>query len=218
MKEIEQIKMNNKNKSIVLRRNYKMWKTVSLSDSGYFVIFQGFAENNLLKNISGNALKLYIYLGLYSNNYEGIVWHSNSVIAKYFERSERTIRLWMKELEDNNLIVRMRLKYDGNVYTFLKPYISKVKAIENASAGILFLNNYKELCFQNDSRSFVLNKSNYKIDIFLEEKEVIQGELSKHYDEDDEIYYIFEANNNKGRLNFKRMGKGTILPATLYME
>ena len=217
MKPIEQLPLSNRERSLILRRNYKTWKTVSLNNSGYFVIFQGFAEGNLLKELSGNALRLYIYLGLNSNNYEGIVWHSNDVIAKYFGKSQRTIRLWMKELEDKNLILRMRLKYDGNVYTYLKPYVSKIKPLAEELSGILFLNNYKELCFQGDNNSFILDKSNYKIDIFLEDKEVIEGKLIKHYDENDGIYYILKSNDNKYILNFKKISKGSIIPATLYI-
>ena len=119
--------LNNSEKSLIMRNNYKRWKLDALDESGYFTIFQGFLEGNKLNDISGNALKLYIYLGLNSNNLEGIVWHSNKKIANYFNKSERTIRTWMKELEDNRLIKRMRLKYDGPVYTYLQTYIYKYK-------------------------------------------------------------------------------------------
>lgn len=114
--------LNNKEKAMLFKDNYKYWKEMSLENNGYFVIFNGFMESEKLKKISGNALKLYIYLGLNSKNYTGEVWHSNKKIAKYFGRSERTIRDWMKELEDLNLIKRMQLEFNGNSYTFLQPY------------------------------------------------------------------------------------------------
>lgn len=117
--------LRNSEKSEVMKNNYGRWKLEALDEVGYFVIFQGFLENGKLKNISGNALKLYIYLGLNSNNFEGIVWHSNGKIARYFKKSERTIRSWMNELETLSLIKRMRLKYNGNVYTYLQPYAYK---------------------------------------------------------------------------------------------
>lgn len=114
--------ISNEKKASDLEDNYRAWKVNSMTESGYFLIFQGFVENDILKSISGNALKLYMYLGIKSNNFAGVVWHSNEKIAAYFEKSERTIRLWMKELEDKKLIKRMRLAYDGIAYTFLLPY------------------------------------------------------------------------------------------------
>ena len=65
--------LSNKKKSIIIRNKFKLWKQSCLERCGYFTIFQGFEENKMLKDISGNALRLYIYLGLHANNYEGIV-------------------------------------------------------------------------------------------------------------------------------------------------
>lgn len=107
-----------------LRSSYSLWKVDSLENAGYFVIFNGFVENGKLKDISGNALKLYIYLGVYANNKSGEVWHSNRKIAKYFNKSERTIRLWFQELESLNLVRKMQLQYDGESHMFLQPYPS----------------------------------------------------------------------------------------------
>lgn len=115
-------KLNNKLKAVLYRKNHKEWKKQSLNENGYFVIFNGFVESHILTKISGNALKLYIYLGMHSQNLTGEVWHSNKTIAKYFNKSERTIRGWVLELEELNLIKRMRLVYDGEVHMFLQPY------------------------------------------------------------------------------------------------
>ncbi|MEG2985089.1 MAG: helix-turn-helix domain-containing protein [Peptostreptococcaceae bacterium] len=114
--------IKNSEKATHLQDNYREWKINSMNESGYFLVFQGFLENDTLKDISGNALKLYLYLGVHSNNFAGVVWHSNERIALYFNKSQRTIRGWMKELEDMKLIKRMRLQYDGIAYTFLLPY------------------------------------------------------------------------------------------------
>lgn len=108
-----------------LRSSYSLWKEDSLQESGYFVIFNGFVENGKLKSMSGNALKLYLYLGVYANNKSGEVWHSNSKIAKYFNKSERTIRLWFQELESLNLVRKMQLEFDGEPHMFLQPYPSR---------------------------------------------------------------------------------------------
>lgn len=114
--------MRNIDRSEIYRSEYREWKLEALDESGYFIIFQGFLENELLNKISGNALKLYIYLGINSDNFNGIVWHSTKKIAKYFKKAERTIRTWIKELEDLNLIERFRLEYNGVIYTHLRPY------------------------------------------------------------------------------------------------
>lgn len=115
-------KLTNSSKAELYRKNYEAWKSKGLESHGYFIIFNGFVENEKLKNISGNALRLYIYLGMYCKNQTGEIWHSNQRIAKYFNKSERSIRTWMKELEDMNLIKRMQLEYNGEAHTYLQPY------------------------------------------------------------------------------------------------
>ena len=163
-------KLSNKTKSNLMKQKYRKWKMESLDEAGYFVIFQGFLESGKLSQISGNALKLYVYLGINSSNLEGVVWHSNSTIGRYFNKSERTIRTWMKELEDLGLIKRMRLKYDGMPYTYLKTYDAKIKT-ENVKLveGILYINKQYQIGI-NDGKvnvpipisSFVRVYDNYK--------------------------------------------------------
>lgn len=112
----------NKELANSLKTNYSKWKKKSLEEKGYFVIFNALQNTDKLKTITGNALKLYIYLGLNSDNFTGEVWHSNARIAKYFNKSERTIRYWMKELESLNLIKRFQLNFNGESHVFLQPY------------------------------------------------------------------------------------------------
>lgn len=121
---LEKNKMNNKELAHSLKKNYSIWKKDSLDSKGYFIIFNGFRDTNKLKTISGNALKLYIYLGFYSNNTTGEVWHGNKRISVYFHRSERTIRSWMQELESLNLVKRIQLEFNKESHTFLQPYYS----------------------------------------------------------------------------------------------
>lgn len=115
-------KYSNKEKAVIYKKNYEAWKKEGLDKYGYCILFNGFITSNKLSKISGNALKLYIYLCMYSKNMTGEVWHSNSRIAKYFNKSERTIRNWMKELETLNLIKRMQLKFNGEMHTFIQTY------------------------------------------------------------------------------------------------
>ncbi|MGN7300265.1 helix-turn-helix domain-containing protein [Ferdinandcohnia sp. SAFN-114] len=104
------------------RAEYASWKKRGLNNFGFFPVFQPFKETFLLKNLSGNALRLYLYLGLMSGNETGETWVTIDTMAAYFNKSKRTISGWIKELEQAELIERMQLKPDGPAHTFLKPY------------------------------------------------------------------------------------------------
>lgn len=111
------------------RENYNRWKKANLKSSGYFVVFSGFQSNGYLKKISGNALKLYIYIGIHSDNLTGESYHSVETIAKYFGKTERTIYNWLNELVDAHLIRRAQLQFNGPSHTFLQPYNAESKKI-----------------------------------------------------------------------------------------
>lgn len=109
-------------KAEILRKEYGIWKKNAFKQFGFFPIFQPLKESFLLKKLSGNAIKLYVYLGLMSANETGETWVSIETIAKYFGKSERTISYWLKELEESDLIERLQLEKDGVAHTFIKPY------------------------------------------------------------------------------------------------
>lgn len=115
-------KLPNFRKAELLEQDFSKWKSTSLEKGGYFPVFSGLKERFLLKNLSGNAIKLYLYLGLHSGNDTGSTWVSIEYIAKYFEKSPRTISYWLKELEEAQLITRMQMENNGVAYTFLRPY------------------------------------------------------------------------------------------------
>lgn len=112
----------NHRKAEIYRANYKKWKELSLENVGYFPLFQMFKEDFLLREISGNALKLYIYLGLHTGNKTGETWVAIESMAKYFEKSPRTISNWLDELIKLKLIERRQLKFNDSAHTFLLPY------------------------------------------------------------------------------------------------
>lgn len=112
----------NYRKREILNKNYSSWKKGILKSEGFFPIFQSFKEEKFLKNLSGNALKLYLYMGLRSKNETGENWVTIDTMSKYFEKSPRTISNWIKELEDKRLIIRFQLESNGPAYTFLTPY------------------------------------------------------------------------------------------------
>lgn len=105
-----------------LMDEYKVWKEERLDEPGWFPIFTEFKDSELLRDLSGNSLKLYIYLGLHSKNLTGISWHSLETIGKYFNKSPRTISNWLEELKKKKLIERIQLDRSTTAITFLKPY------------------------------------------------------------------------------------------------
>lgn len=120
--------MNNKEIADLYRTRYHSWKKESLENSGFFVIFNGFADNKdenqqaILQKITGGALKLYIFLGIKSKNYTGESFYSIKSLAKYFGKSERTINNWFRELESLNLIYKIQLQFNEVSHTFLQIY------------------------------------------------------------------------------------------------
>lgn len=115
-------KITNKVYAKMWRENHAAWKSNSLDSTGFFVIFNGFLDNDILQRISGNALKLYVFLGIKSNNLTGESYYTIASIAKYFKKSERTINNWMKELVRLNLIKRVQFEKNKVSHTFLQPY------------------------------------------------------------------------------------------------
>lgn len=113
---------SNKNKAMIQKNNYSNWKKDSLDNNGFFVIFNGFLEKEYLKNISGGALKLYVYLGINSNNTTGESFYKLTSIANYFGVSERTVSNWFKELLKLRLIERYQLELNGVSHTYLNVY------------------------------------------------------------------------------------------------
>lgn len=114
----------------LLKEEYSKWKSECLSIGGYFPIFAGFKDTALLKDLSGNALKLYVYLGLLSNNTTGECWPSINTIAEYFKKSERTVTNWLKELEKLNLVRRYQVEYNGVSHTYLRPYRHQARQVD----------------------------------------------------------------------------------------
>ena len=114
--------MTNKEKAIIQKRNYNNWKKDSLDSKGFFVIFNGFLEKDYLSEISGGALKLYVYLGIHSNNATGESFYKIKSISDYFDVSERTVSNWFRELIKLRLIERYQMELNGVSYTYLNVY------------------------------------------------------------------------------------------------
>lgn len=116
--------MENRERAKVVTENFRAWKKQSLEEAGYFIIFNGFLDSNMLNRISGGALKLYIFLGLRSDNKTGESFYKIKTMSEYFGVNDRTITNWLRELEKLNLIKRMQLGYNSVAHTYLIPYFA----------------------------------------------------------------------------------------------
>jgi len=167
---------SNKLKSEALKSDHREWKKEQLDSNTYFIIFKDFLSPHILKKMSGNALKLYIYLGLNSDNMTGEVWHGTEKIAKYFNKSERSIRNWFKELQELNLIYRMQLQFNGNSYNYLLPYVNSKKEekyilryrFKNSKMrSSIDLNEYKEAIIKGVKSVFPMAVVIVKRELFI---------------------------------------------------
>lgn len=138
----------NYDKSVEIRKAYTEWKNLQQqSNQGFFPVFKDFM--GFLPSLSGGACLLYIYLGLNSKYKTGELFHDVNRMATFFQRSTRTIRQWISELEEKKLIHRMQVKYNGVTYTYLLPYgVNSAEINERMEKAISDIDadtNYPEL-------------------------------------------------------------------------
>lgn len=121
--------MENKLKAHQYKEEHSNWRKLNFEQrKGFFPIFYDFVD--YLPKLSGGAVSLFIYLGLHSNNISGESYHDISTIANFFGKSNRTISLWIKELEEFQLITRVQMEFNGVSHTFIRPY-TKETELEN---------------------------------------------------------------------------------------
>jgi DNA-binding MarR family transcriptional regulator len=131
-------KMPNGMKAKIYKKQFRTWKHNALAQSAYFPVFKELKETHLLRNLSGGALKIYIYLGLHSKQWTGETWVTMEQMAAYFGVSKRTINNWLQELKKKRLIERMQLELNGVSFTFLRPY-GNIPVDEPTDNGGIFL-------------------------------------------------------------------------------
>lgn len=108
-----------------LKRDHLEWRERNFKQKhGFFPIFQDFKVP--MKNLSPGAISLFIYLGLHSNNLTGETSHGVERMAKFFNKSTRTIGSWLRELEKEGLIERVQIKFNGPSHTFIRPYSGSI--------------------------------------------------------------------------------------------
>lgn len=115
------------------REEYARWKNeLQEMNKPFFMIPSDF-KHIFLKEISGGALKLFLFLGFHSKYNTGESWYTNEQIASFFGKDPRTIANWFKELEDIGLIFREQKGIMMKANTFLKPYGFKLQQIETGN-------------------------------------------------------------------------------------
>lgn len=136
--------LDNKNKYFdTLKQDHDFWKNeLQTMNKPFFMIPTDFSHL-FLKNISGGALKLYLFLGFHSKYRTGESWYTNEEISLFFEKDQRTISKWFTELETLGLIFRAQKGIMMKANTFLLPFglfideedihfSAKIEKIENS--------------------------------------------------------------------------------------
>lgn len=117
------INKEEKNKIITeLKESYSLWREKTKQMNKPFFMIHNDFEHLFLKDISGGALKLFIYLGFRSKYQTGESWESIETVASFFGKDPRTISKWFAELEDTGLLTRKQKGFKMTATTFLRPY------------------------------------------------------------------------------------------------
>lgn len=116
-------KLNEKNTHFDdLRHEHEAWKDeLQEMNKPFFMIPSDFSTL-FLKDISGGALKLYLFLGFHSKYRTGESWYTNEQISLFFEKDTRTISNWFSELEKLGLIFRAQKGIMMKANTFMIPF------------------------------------------------------------------------------------------------
>ncbi|PGD90319.1 helix-turn-helix domain-containing protein [Bacillus wiedmannii] len=105
-----------------LRESYSDWRDeLHEMNKPFFMIHSDF-KYQYLKEISGGALKLFVFLGLHSKYNTGESWYTIEEVSRFFEKDQRTVAKWFKELEDMGIIFRGQTGFNRKANTFLRPY------------------------------------------------------------------------------------------------
>jgi len=111
-----------------LRDNHRSWKKERQTQkSSFFMVYTDFMDL-YLKDVSGGALKLYLFLGFHVNSFTGECWVSTEKIADFFGNDPRSVRKWISELESLGLIKRIQMGFKRVSNTFLLPYWKSVES------------------------------------------------------------------------------------------
>ncbi|WP_078395873.1 helix-turn-helix domain-containing protein [Shouchella patagoniensis] len=113
------------------RNEFMKWRNeLQELNKPFFMIPTDF-KHIFLKDISGGALKLYLFLGFHAKYHTGESWYSLEQVGSFFDKDPRTIANWFKELEELGLVFRGQKGIMMKANTFLKPYGFSFYEVEN---------------------------------------------------------------------------------------
>lgn len=119
-----------------MRDSYADWKEqIFTMNKPFFPIHTDF-QDLFLKEISGPALKLYVFLGINSRYHTGESWFSSKEVSEFFDRDQRTVLNWFQELEKLGLIFREQKGFKMKANSFIRPYgfmIEEIRIANNSS-------------------------------------------------------------------------------------
>lgn len=123
--------LNKKNKIFgEHKEEYAAWKKELQEINKPFFMIPSDFQHVFLKDISGGALKLFLFLGFHSKYHTGESWYTVEQVGAFFKKDPRTVANWFKELDDKGLIFRGQKGIMMKANTFLKPYGFRFDEIE----------------------------------------------------------------------------------------
>lgn len=127
------------------REDYRRWRTRMMQEeAGFFALYQDFEP--FLSILSAAALRVYLYLGMHSDNWTGESWHSLDTMAGSLHMDPRTVRRALHELVEEGLIARIQLTPRGRTFTYLRPLPRTRslmgKALESAAEALVVDKGY----------------------------------------------------------------------------
>uniref|UniRef100_UPI000B1104B5 helix-turn-helix domain-containing protein n=1 Tax=Sulfobacillus thermosulfidooxidans TaxID=28034 RepID=UPI000B1104B5 len=148
------------------RRDYRQWRSDLIrKEAGFFALYQDFLP--LIKELSAPALRVYLYIGMHSNNWTGESWHSLSTIAKILQMDPRTVRRALQELVERNLVARVQKTPRGRTFTYLRPLPRTRplagKELEEAAEALLVSRGYSVI------ERGVLTSGKRRVDFIVED-------------------------------------------------
>ncbi|WP_145153914.1 helix-turn-helix domain-containing protein [Paenibacillus xylanexedens] len=124
-----------------IHRNWRDW--TKNSRKGFFPVFTP-DFSAISKDVSGNAIKLYLFLGANSDNQAGYTLISVETMAQHFETNTRTVHNWLKELKDNKMILRVQPGFKQATFTFLLPYHNEFLSTVYGNKLAIMITAYNE--------------------------------------------------------------------------
>lgn len=118
------------------KERYSKWRNdLQEINKPFFMIPSDF-KHLFLKDISGGALKLYLFLGFHAKYQTGDSWYTVEQVAAFFNKDQRTVANWFKELQDMGLVFREQKGIMMKANTFLQPYGFRFDEFEHKESTV----------------------------------------------------------------------------------